>query len=264
MNIREYIESGILELYVTGALPEDQMEEVTKRINEYPELKEEVEKIELALISFSEKAAGIDKFNLPSLDNSLFSNKKQSQTKQTIYKLYRNISIAALLLLIPSLIFNAYQYLENQNSKRIISDLRNQESIFTDQIESLKTSSTIADSNIELLKQNETTRVTLKGTEKIESKTLAVFYNKSSGKLLIDRSILPEPPKGMAYQLWSITSMDPLTPVSSGMLNFSELNNNSLLLSSVDRNAIAFGITLETEAGADQPNLDQLYALGTI
>lgn len=46
MDINEYISSGILELYVYGALSESESAEVTRTLREYPEVRQEVEEIE--------------------------------------------------------------------------------------------------------------------------------------------------------------------------------------------------------------------------
>ena len=59
-NIQEYLESGILELYVCGALTEAEREEVTRALQEYPEVKQEVEQIEDALRELSATAAPYD------------------------------------------------------------------------------------------------------------------------------------------------------------------------------------------------------------
>ncbi|WP_204335999.1 hypothetical protein [Leptobacterium flavescens] len=51
MDVNEYIESGVLELYVAGALSEEENREVYKAIQEYPEVKKECREIIRALIS---------------------------------------------------------------------------------------------------------------------------------------------------------------------------------------------------------------------
>ena len=57
MDIQEYIESGILELYVYGALTAAESEEVSKVLKQYPEVEQEVEQIEAALQQLATAAA---------------------------------------------------------------------------------------------------------------------------------------------------------------------------------------------------------------
>ena len=51
--IEELIESGTLELYVTGALSQREAMEVEDALEAYPDVKKEVEKIEEALMNLS-------------------------------------------------------------------------------------------------------------------------------------------------------------------------------------------------------------------
>ncbi|WP_340202581.1 anti-sigma factor domain-containing protein [Ascidiimonas sp. W6] len=53
MDIKEYINSGILELYVAGALSEEENREVAETINKYPEIEEEVEAIEASILQLT-------------------------------------------------------------------------------------------------------------------------------------------------------------------------------------------------------------------
>ena len=53
MNSREYIESGILELYVFGKLSEDEMAEVQQMAADNPSIRTEIAAIEKAVINLS-------------------------------------------------------------------------------------------------------------------------------------------------------------------------------------------------------------------
>ncbi len=53
MNLQPYIESGILELYALNVLADDETSGVERMIATYPELKQELEAIELALESYA-------------------------------------------------------------------------------------------------------------------------------------------------------------------------------------------------------------------
>ncbi len=52
MDIQAYIESGILELYVSGKLPDQEAREVYALSQQYPEIQQEVETIEAYLITY--------------------------------------------------------------------------------------------------------------------------------------------------------------------------------------------------------------------
>ena len=57
MNSREYIESGILELYVFGKLSDEEIAEVNQMAAQYPEVREEIKAIESAVINLSHSVA---------------------------------------------------------------------------------------------------------------------------------------------------------------------------------------------------------------
>ena len=53
MKPQDYITSGLLELYVYGVLDEHENEQISSLINKYPEIRVEVEDIELILMELS-------------------------------------------------------------------------------------------------------------------------------------------------------------------------------------------------------------------
>lgn len=53
MNIENYINSGIIEMYVMGALSEDENQEVLKLADTYPEISVEVERVTTALENYA-------------------------------------------------------------------------------------------------------------------------------------------------------------------------------------------------------------------
>ncbi len=57
MNIKEYIESGILENYVLGLVSDMEIQEVEQNLLQYPELKSEVNQIEDALAIYAQSKA---------------------------------------------------------------------------------------------------------------------------------------------------------------------------------------------------------------
>lgn len=77
MNLKAYIESGILELYALHLLDESERGEVQALILQYRQLKEEVERIEHTLESYAQKTAiqppeGLKEKIKDALDNNNF------------------------------------------------------------------------------------------------------------------------------------------------------------------------------------------------
>jgi hypothetical protein len=54
-----------------------------------------------------------------------------------------------------------------------------------------------------------------------------VYWNKETEVVYIDAAGLPEPPKGMVYQVWAL-KLNPLTPTSIGLLDNFDKNNSRI------------------------------------
>lgn len=54
MNLNEYIESGIIELYVLGLLKKEELTETIAMITKWPQLAQEVAEVEMALVIYSQ------------------------------------------------------------------------------------------------------------------------------------------------------------------------------------------------------------------
>ena len=57
MNIQEYIESGIIELYVMNTLPESEMAEVEAMARQYPDIQAEIEEVQAVMQVYSQAHA---------------------------------------------------------------------------------------------------------------------------------------------------------------------------------------------------------------
>lgn len=115
MNVKEYIASGILELYVYGALPEDESAEVTKMIKKYPEVRAEVEEIENALIRLSSAAApGNTNSMMPPLNKRIVTEERIHRKDRKNWAAY--MGWAASLIFLVGLFFVYYQNTELRKS----------------------------------------------------------------------------------------------------------------------------------------------------
>jgi hypothetical protein len=85
-----------------------------------------------------------------------------------------------------------------------------------------------------------------------------VYWNKV---VYVDAAGLPEPPKGMVYQVWAL-KLNPLTPTSIGLLDKFDDNNQRIFAVNNTGDAEAFAITLEPAGGSLNPTMEQLYTLG--
>lgn len=258
-NIQEYLESGILELYVYGALSTTENAEVARMLREFPELREEVEQIETTLRDVSGSAAPYDpEALLLSLKQKIASRSERKR------KPYRNwpaiIGWAASILLLIGIFF---MYDTNQELKEKITTLGNERAELQNEIVAARQDAEKMKKLLEVLRSRNIMRVPLPGKEFAPTAYATAYWSKAEDITYIDAQDLPAPPPGMVYQVWSL-KLDPLTPNSIGLLENFEENESRIFVVENEYESEAFGITLEPAGGSKSPTLERLLVLGTI
>jgi len=265
MNIQEYISSGILELYVCGALTEEESKEVSKELKKYPEIEKEVEQIENSLNQLSTAAApynpnqllAIIKNKLHLVDNSKTIPIRKEKKKTNIVLYIGWAASIALLIGLFSVLQDRNQLRENLNV------VNAQKAKMEQQINDAHASAEKKEELLAIFRDKNMVTVPLDGQEVAPEAYAAIHWDKQSKKVYIDAKNHPTPPEGKEYQVWSLT-LDPLTPTSIGLLsNFSDDENKVFMLENINSSQ-AFGITLEPKGGSESPTMEQLYTLGIV
>ncbi|WP_373055977.1 anti-sigma factor domain-containing protein [Zunongwangia sp. H14] len=263
MDLQEYISSGVLELYVCGALSEEESREVSNELKQHPEIREEVEEIEAALSRLAVSVAPYNPQEVLAAINTKINNEERGQTIPAQRKTATVITYlgwAASLLLLVGLFF-----LFNKNNE-LREALRNQQARnaqMEQQIADARKSADKAEELLAIIRDRNTERVLLAGQDAAPDSYATVFWNAEQNQIFIDAQGLPEPPRGKVYQVWSLT-MQPLQPTSIGLLDDFYQDENKVFQLENANQSEAFGITLEPEGGSETPSMDQLYVLGTV
>ncbi|SDG90333.1 anti-sigma factor [Psychroflexus sediminis] len=263
MTSKEYIESGRLELFVYGTLPDTEQAQVAADIAKNPELQAEVESIEASLLNLSKATStGLN----PSVKQGVLQkiNQKTAQQKPKVKIITSNFSYfgwAAAILLLGGILWLLKLNQDLQEELQVVSSENElQETQLVNSSEKVQ--------NLEALlvqmSQPGTRKLTLPGNEiNAPDSAVAVFYDDENDELILDISRLPDAPEGMVYQAWSLT-FEPLTPNSIGLLAKGKSASNKIFRLRDIPEAEGFGITLEPSGGSKSPNMEQLYALGII
>jgi anti-sigma-K factor RskA len=256
MDIKEYISSGILELYVLGSLSSEEMKEVERLSMLYPEIKEEIDLIEITLENVALSGAKKIPIDLKnqilkeingniSIENTAIENTKPKSNSLVLEKTnFKYWAIAAsVLLAIGSFLFFQKQNQVNTQEKYIAL---------------LKDSLINAEKTLAITNNYEFQKIILPSTDTTKLQSVAqVFWNKNAKEVyiqLVDQQPLP---KGKQYQLWALADGK---PIDAGVL---ELNQTLQKVKSIEQ-AQAFAITIENEGGSPSPTLTALVAMGKI
>ncbi len=259
MDIKSYIESGILELYVAGQLSEKENQEVAALIEQHPELLAEVEAIETAILQLSSSLSSNGKaFN--AIKDQIQDDGKVVQLRSKSYNWITYSGWAASLVLAGALLWTI-------NTKdQLQDDLQTadiEKSYLEQQIEAAKNDLAATKNLLDVLRDREIISVPLGGQANFETTYAKVYWDKNDNTIYLDAQGLPEVPEGKVYQVWSLT-LNPLTPTSLGTIDNFNTDDNKIFTIANANESQAFGITLEPEGGSESPTMEQLHTLGIV
>jgi anti-sigma-K factor RskA len=262
MTEEELIASGKLELYVCGALPSEEIQEVEEVIASSPELTREVEEIEASLIGLAEAVA-------PPLNVMVWTSVLNSIRKvRTINDIsQKTTNWAAITGWAAAFIAAGGIFWMMQQNNVLEQDVQITTVENTQLKEKIKiTEGELSEANdiLAVIGSKDYSTIPLPGNQAVAPNAYAkVYYNKDQQVAYVDAAGLPTPPKGKVYQVWSLT-LDPLTPTSMGLIEGMTDTEKGIFKFENIPGSEAFGITLEPAGGSETPTLSQLYTLGTV
>ena len=262
MEAQEYIESGILELYVYGLLTETENLEIAEMAKKNPEVEQEILAIEKAIVALSSSFSpfhSVANFEKIKARLELKHGKVVDMKPASNWSQYVGWAAAVVMLL-----GLGYQTLELTKTKEAIATIGNEKNKIQREFAYLDQQNKETEKNLTIVRDIKNTGVTLGGQAVSPTSFAKVYWNKDTRTTYIDAAGLPKPPKGMVYQVWSLKLSPVLTPTSIGLLeNFDENEHKIFAVDQTD-SAEAFGITLEPAGGSLTPTMEQLYTLGKV
>ncbi|TRW97190.1 anti-sigma factor [Flavobacterium gawalongense] len=261
MEAKEYIESGILELYVYGLLSETENEEVNAMAKNNPEINDEIIAIEKAIVALS---SSFSPFHSVANYEKIKSKLELKHAKVIELEPTRNwsqyIGWAAAILLLAGI---GYQYNQLEQTNTQVVNAEVVKAKMEKDLNALELKNKASETNLAVVRDANNTVVALGGQAVAPQSSAKVYWNKETKVVYVDATGLPEPPEGMVYQVWSL-KLNPLTPTSIGLLDNFKLNDQKMFAVDNATDAEAFGITLEPKGGSLTPTMEQLYTLGKV
>lgn len=269
MEKNEFISSGILELYVSGMASAEETDAVHAMCARYPEVKAELEAIELGMESYARAHAVEPGSHVRAL--VLGNIKNSSQTRgiaaneiapagiktgpALLAPFWRYVAAASLLLLAGSLLLNYDFY----NKNRTLSKEKN--GIETQLLSQQRVNDEMKN-DLQVVQSKYSEPVALHGLPAAPEAAAKIFWMKNTGEVYIDPSNLPEIPDGMQYQLWGIVDGK---PVDGGLIIPARQNKQYRIQKmksfGINIKVDAFAVTLETAGGNPVPKGD-MYVMG--
>lgn len=271
-DLKAYIESGILELYVLGDVTPAEKLQVEEMASKHPAIKAELDEIERSMELYAEENAIEPSEHLRSrilgslLTNFGDDNNFPTQThverekvvvmqpdkeKETNFYKYAFAACLALLLASAVALYNLYSRLNDTNTQ--LSAMQAQNQHFSNTVSA-------KDNELNLLRDTSYKLIHLRGTAKSPESIMTVAFSPSKQKVVIDMEglKLPANDQNHQYQLWALVGGKPVdlgvfdaTADSSGFKNMKAIAS-----------ADAFAVTLEPRGGSTSPTLSEMVVLG--
>ena len=265
MEADKHIESGILELYIAGALSEKENEQVYSLMMKHPEILEEIKEIEKTISTLTAHVA--PKNSATSFKGVLIKmlQEKEDAIKVLSLKITRKnwstyTGWAAVLVVGSSLVLSLNKSANLQGQIDTINEAKEQYEIQLDE-----TNTDLAENKklLAVIRNKDIVTIALQGQKVSPESYAKVYWNKNTQNIYLDVQGLPDPPEGKVYQVWSL-KLDPLSPTSLGTIDNFTANDSKIFTINNPNESQAFGITLEPAGGSKTPTLEQLYTLGAV
>lgn len=285
-NIKSYIESGILELYVLGDLDADERLAVETMAKQYPEVKAEILEIERAMNKLSDNLSVEPSikvrerfFNSITFsdeeDNTIITNVKEENTPITVKETAKIVSIsskklnfykfsfaACLALLAVSIV--AIINLNNslKDSRQQIAQLQTSNQNFANRVNFLDQEVTKNNEAIAVYSNPDFKMVKLNGTANAPTSNIIIAFNAKQQKVMVDlkNMKLPKNDESHQYQLWALVDGK---PVDLGVFDAGDEQIGLKDMKSIGV-AQAFAVTLEPKGGSVNPTMEQMMVMGAI
>lgn len=287
-EVKAYIESGILELYVLGQLDAQEQKEVEAMASKYPEVKQEIEAIELAMEQYAlqnaiKPSVGLgdkifEKINESAEKAEPIVVKAVNEVKpakeavviplntapyESKIKTLRIALVACIALLVVSIIalYNAHNQLGSAKDQIAELNLNNEK--FTSTVNFMKQSNADLQKIIDMANDPDWKTVKLAGTAMDPKAKMTVYWHAKGKHVMVDNSKmdLPVNDQQHQYQLWAIVNGK---PVDLGVFDVKADSTHILVNMKETGSAAAFAVTLEKRGGSVNPTMNQMVVVGNV
>lgn len=270
MDIREYIQSGILELYAAGGLSDAEAREVEAMAEKHPEVRAEIDAIQKALVGY---AGAFRKNPRPELRQQILNKIDEIEGGKNVYSMsdvrnakytyeraakMRYMMAAIWAFLILNVLGNIYFYTTLKSTQTELTNVVNENTKIRQEYEKVRLDMEKKTNDIKMVMNRSNKIVDLKGMEISPDAFATVYWNPNTKQVMLNVDKLPMPPSDKQYQLWALKDGK---PIDAGVFDITgDMHMMPVKIGEAD----AFAVTLEKKGGSPTPTLTQLYMMGKI
>lgn len=265
MNIHDYIATGILEAYALGELSERERAAVEKNLAQYPELREELARVEETQERLLMDAAVAPKASIKAnlfarIDKAPSTEAKVVAMPSSSIRLWKYAAAASVTIaLIAS--FQAYYYWNKwRASETSLTELTAQNQRMAKDYNRVNQHLDKIENDLKNVVNNPAfKRVMMMGTPNAPQSMAYVYWNESSKEVYLSIQSLKQLSKDNQYQLWAIIDGK---PVDAGVFDGDVAG--LLKMKDIASGAAAFAVTIEPRGGKPTPTLETMQVMGNV
>ncbi len=261
MDIKAYIESGVIESYVLGMADTQEAAELAQIARQYPEVRQAIDAFETALEQQALSAAMAPPAHIKeALLTTLASEFKKEERKAIVvaFRWSRFVAAASIILLVVSAALNVYFYNQFKSTSTAYQALLIEKTGLIAENQNTQAKALDLYNSMQIMSDPTMIKVSMSGTPGKEGNLATVFWDSKSKDVYLLSNKLPQAAEGKQYQLWAIVDGK---PVDAGVM---DACTGLCKMKSIPGAAVAFAITLEKKGGSPTPTMDQMYVLGKV
>ena len=267
MNLKDYIESGIIESYVMGLASESERAEFEQLCTQHPELVAARRKFEERLEGYASdnavppppevkvkvlEAIGnpFSRIEASSIPPKIITMPQEKEPRRASM-LPRFVAAASILLLIGT----GYLYYQTKQENKDLTDTNDR--LKTSLDTARNTLQRIVDEQKDVVTNPNVTVVNMVGTQVAPKSSANIYWDSTSSNVFLVVKNMPKLPNNQQYQLWALIDNKP-----KDLGVFDATDEKVILKMKNTQKAQAFAITIEQKGGSPSPTLQKMQSLG--
>ncbi len=259
MDIKSYIESGVIESYVLGMADTQEAAELEQLSRQHPEIRKAINDFEAALEQHALAAAVTPPFQIKEQLLITLADEfiKEEESRPVAFGWFRYMAAASVILLVVSAALNVYFYTQFRSTSNAYQALLVEKNTLFADNQNIQTKALELYSNMQMMSDPAIQKISLSATKAGENNLATIFWDSKSKDVYLMLNKLPQAAPDKQYQLWAIVDGK---PVDAGMIDACA----GLCKMKNIPSASMFAITLEKKGGAASPTMDQMCVAGKV
>ena len=257
MDIKAYIESGVIESYVLGIADSQEAAELEQLSRQYPEIREAIDAFELNLEMQALSAAVTPKPQVKEKLLKALDFEPEQKTRVIGFSPTRYMTAAAIVLLVVSAALNVYYYNQFRATSDAYQALLVEKTSLLAENQNFQTKSNELLNSMAIMNDPNVVKVSMPGIPGKEGNLATIFWDSRSKDVYLMLNKMVPPPSDKQYQLWTIVDGKPVDAgvydPTTGLAKMKNIPKASM-----------FAITLEKKGGSEAPTMTEMYVAGKV